>query len=124
MKSNLFWLIVLGGVVAISALAIILPGQVSASYARIYHNGELTETVNIIAVTDLYTITIESGNSKNTIAVEHGRIRMQSADCPDGTCVRQGWSSKGAFPIVCLPNRVVIVLDSGESGSGVDAVVG
>jgi len=98
--------------------------QEQGSYAQIYHDGTLTETVNINAVTEPFTITVESGSGNNVIKVEQGRIRMLAADCPDGTCVRQGWISGGIFPIVCLPNRVVVTLTSGDSGFGVDAVVG
>ena len=124
MKSNLFWLILLGVIVILSAIAAFQLGQASASHAFIYKNGELTDTVNVSAVKAPFTITLESGGNVNVIAIEHGRIRMLSADCPDGTCVRQGWISGGVFPIVCLPNRVVITLEGGDNGIGVDAVVG
>jgi len=124
LKSNIFWLILLGVIVVISALAALLPGQTSSSYAYIYESGELTDTVNIAAITAPFTITLESGGSMNVIAIEYGRIRMLSADCPDGTCVRQGWISGGVLPIVCLPNRVVIKLEDADSGSNIDAVVG
>ena len=124
MKSNRFWLIVLGGTIILSAVFIILLRQPSANYANIYHNGELTDTVDIAAVTAPFTITVAGDTGNNIIAVEQGRIRMLSADCPDGTCVRQGWISEGVFPVVCLPNRVVITLKSGGKGSDIDAVVG
>ena len=124
MKSNMFWLILLGVIVILSAIAAFQLGQTSASLAFIHKNGELTDTVNIAAVTAPFTKTIESGGNVNVIAIEHGRIRMLSANCPDGTCVRQGWISGGVFPIVCLPNRVVITLEGDDNGSGVDAVVG
>ena len=75
-------------------------------------------------ITKIIPITVETSGNKNVIAVEQGRIRMLSADCPDGSCVRQGWISGGIFPIVCLPNRVVITLEHGDNRSNVDAVVG
>ena len=124
MKSNRFWFILLGGAVLISVITIFVIGQGPGSYASIYHDGVLTDTVNMTAVTDPFTITIDSSGSKNVIEVEFGRIRMLSADCPDGSCVRLGWSSGGAFPIVCLPNRVVVTFTGSDSRSGVDAVVG
>jgi len=123
-KSNRFWLIILGGAVIVSAAAALLMWQVPGSHAHIYHNGELTETVNLAAITEPFTIMIGNGSSSNVIAVESGRIRMLTADCPDGSCVRQGWTSGGVTPIVCLPNRVVITLDSRVSEADVDAVTG
>ena len=124
MKTNMFWLILLGVIVIISAFAAFQLGQTSSSYAFIYKSGELTDAVNMAAVTAPFTLTLESDSSVNVVEIDHGRIRMLSADCPDGTCVRQGWISGGAFPIVCLPNRVVITLDGSDNEFGVDAVVG
>ena len=124
MKSNWFWLLILVGVIVVSAVVTFIIGQTSSKYAQIYQNGTLTETVNIAAVTDPFTIEIESSNGTNVIAVEHGRIKMISADCPDQTCVRQGWISGGVFPIVCLPNRVVVTLEDDDKNPDVDAVVG
>jgi len=115
--------------VAAVVVAVLLV-QVPQSFARIYKDSELTETVNLAAVTGVRAITIEGGgstggvNGLNVIEAERGRIRMLKADCPDGTCMRQGWISSGVMPIVCLPNRVVITLEGGESDADVDAVVG
>jgi len=110
---------VLGGVVIASAVAALLVWRVPVSYARIYKDGILTEAVNLAAVAEGYTIVVEG----NAIEVEPGRIRVSDADCPDVLCVRQGWARGGLVPIVCLPNRLVIVFDGGGDGD-VDAVVG
>jgi len=93
-----------------------------ARYAHIYENGVLTETISLNSVTGSYTITIDDSLGTNVIEVERGRVRMLQADCPDKTCVRQGWVSGAAMPIVCLPHRVVIILEGGSSD--IDAVVG
>jgi len=132
LKSNKFWAILLGGVVTISVVITLLLWNVPAGQVRIYHNGLLTETVNLFAVTEPVFISIETQDTLppvfdgviNIVAIEHGRVRMLMADCPDGLCVRQGWISSGMIPIVCLPNRVVIILESAENEQNIDAVVG
>jgi len=96
--------------------------QEPASYAHIYKNGVLTETVDLNAVTEPYTITFEDSLGTNVIEVDRGRVRMLQADCPDRTCVRHGWVSGAATPIVCLPHRVVITFEGGSPD--IDAVVG
>jgi len=128
MKSNRFWIIVLGAIVLICAVAVLLLIHVPANYARIYKDGVMTDTVNLAAVTDSYEL-IVYGNAEidgsggfNILEVEHGRIRVSKADCDDGSCIRMGWVSGGAIPIICLPNRLVVVFES--SDSGVDAIVG
>jgi len=114
--------LVLGAVVIVSAILALLFWQESASYAHIYKNGVLTETVSLSLVTEPCTITFEDSLGTNVIEVDRGRVRMLQADCPDRTCVRQGWASGAATPIVCLPHRVVITFEGGRSD--VDAVVG
>lgn len=123
MKSNAFWLILFSALIIISAVTALLLRQVPMSRASIYLNGILTETVNLTIVEEHYTVTIDTDGRTNVIEVERGRIRMMEASCPDKTCVRQGWASNGLTPIVCLPNRLVITLES-SNDSDIDAAVG
>lgn len=64
--------------------------------------------------------TVEAYGGSNVIEIKDGRIRVQSADCPDKTCVRMGWLDSAAMPVVCLPHHLVIAFTDGEDG--VDAV--
>jgi len=128
MKSNKFWFFIFGGVVLACVVLMLQSLRAPANYALIYKDGVLTETVNIAAITEPRSILVERGNydtaSKgyNYLEAERGRIRMSVADCPDGICMRQGWVSSPATPIVCLPNRVVVTLEGGDAD--VDAVAG
>jgi len=151
MKSNIFWVILFGGLVLVSAVIAVVLWNAPASYAKIYQNGKLTETVNLTAITEPFTIMIDTKQEKtqgdgvisssaevksspvfiypeqgrvNMIEAEYGRIRMLGANCPDGLCVRQGWINSGLMPIVCLPNRVIIALESADNAHKIDAVVG
>ena len=64
---------------------------------------------------------IEYKGSKNTVEIKDGRIRVKDAECPDKVCVKTGWLSSSAVPIVCLPNHLVI--EFADKG-GIDAVAG
>lgn len=66
-------------------------------------------------------IEIPYGNSSNTVEIKNGKIRVQSAECPDQTCVHMGWLSSSGMPIVCLPNHLVIEFADGGNDD-VDAV--
>ena len=46
----------------------------------------------------------------NILVIEDGGAYMKWADCPDGICVRTGRVSSVGESIVCLPNRVVIIV--------------
>ena len=130
-KSNRFWIILLCAAAICFAVPAVVLWQVPISNARIYKDSiPITDTVNISAVSEPYTIIIEGPAETggiagfNVIEIDHRRIRMLESDCPDGYCVRQGWVSSGLVPIICLPNRVVITFESGNDDIGVDAVVG
>ena len=119
----------------VSAVTALLISRAPADFARIYQSGTLVEEIDLSEVRqgDRFTVLLEGqreirqgdGSSVliNEIAVEHGRIRMAEANCPDKTCVRRGWVNSGLMPIVCLPHEVVIQFE-GNSNSSVDAVVG
>jgi len=130
LKTNKFWLIILGSVVVIASVVAVLFWRVPAAYARIYKDGVLTDVVNLAAAEEPFGLLVEGDISNtanrgyNYLEVEQGRIRVQSASCPDGICIRQGWVSGGLLPIVCLPNRLVVTFDGGGSGLDVDAVAG
>lgn len=89
--------------------------------AQIYSDGVLVRTIDLSQVEEGYTFQVDGPSGANVVEVEPGRIRVQSADCPDQVCVHQGWISDGAVPIVCLPNRLVIRLTS-ESDQEIDGV--
>lgn len=61
------------------------------------------------------------GTVTNTLVIRDGCAAMAEADCPDKLCVRQKKISKNHENIVCLPNRVVVQVESGQE-SGVDAI--
>ena len=116
MRSNRFWCCVLGLVLLVSAFAAVLMRLRPADRVRVYQDGELIESIVLANVVEPYSFTVECEDGMNVIALDSGRIRVADADCPDLSCVRQGWHSGGASPIVCLPHRLVIEFERlGES---------
>ncbi len=126
MKSNRFWALVLGGVLLAAGAACLwlMYRPAAGTVAKVYQNGVCIRTIDLSAVTEGYTFTVtgERG-AQNVVAVEPGRIRVESASCPDQVCVHQGWVSDGAAPLVCLPNGLVIQLEGGGEDAP-DTVVG
>lgn len=64
----------------------------------------------------------------NTLVIKDGAADMISADCPDQICVKHSPISRAGESIICLPNKVVVTIESvtykGKSARGeVDAVV-
>lgn len=52
----------------------------------------------------------------NVIVIEDGAVYMESADCPDKTCVLRGKIRYSGESIVCLPNKLSIVIRGADSG--------
>ena len=114
--------LLLGGIVLLAVLALgclLLFSGRGAVTAEVYRDGKLVQRIDLRSVTAAYTLDIGEGNR---LEVERGRVRMLWADCPDQICVHQSWSSSAAKPIVCLPNRVTVILTGGKSGP--DGVLG
>lgn len=91
--------------------------------AYIYSGGIFLRSIDLSAVQEAYSFTISSANGgKNTVEVRPGSIGILSADCPDKLCVHQGFLSAPLFPLVCLPNQLVIEIRDGDGASMPDAI--
>lgn len=54
-------------------------------------------------------------NGKNKIEILGGKVRMTYADCPDELCIRQGWIEFDGQSIICLPNKITVMVSGGDS---------
>lgn len=81
--------------------------------AVIKQNNQVIKKFDLDTLQKAEDLTI-SGDYKNIIIVEQGRIRFKDADCPDKACVKKGWLSQKGDVAVCLPNRAIIEIE-GES---------
>lgn len=114
--TNKKWIAVFMSVIVICiSVIVILNSLPGGRVAVITKNGEILHRIDLTAVSESYTIDLDG----NVILVENGRISMQSANCPDKLCVKQGKISD-IGSIVCLPNKVIIEIDR---NSDVDAVL-
>lgn len=64
---------------------------------------------------------IEINDGSNILVIKNGKADMIEADCPDKLCVKQKAVSKNHESIICLPNKVIVEVDSSEN-SEFDAV--
>lgn len=114
MKADRLCLLFLGAIAALCVLWVALiplfahPG----ASADILQNGTLLRTLSLDKPAE-FTVSAPNGES-NTVTVRDGRICVSHATCPDQVCVRQGWVSTDATPIVCLPNGLVIQVKGGD----------
>lgn len=67
------------------------------------------------------TIEIENTDHKvtNTLQIKDGEAKMIEADCPDKLCIHQKAISVSKENIVCLPNRIVVTVET-DNNEGLD----
>ena len=110
---------ILTGIIIAAAMAVFLlhslSGQREAELVIVRVDDEIYGVYNM---QEDQVITI---NETNTLSVKEGRAEMIYADCPDQLCVHQQAISKNRESIICLPNKVVVTVESGQENE-LDAV--
>lgn len=76
--------------------------------AAIWLDGEKVKEINLSSVSKSYEISV--GNC--VLSVEKGKIRFLSSDCPDKLCEKSGYLSKNGDTAACLPNKVVVKIET------------
>ena len=56
----------------------------------------------------------------NVCEIKNGEVKMIEADCPDHLCLKQRAVDSTGGTIVCLPNKVVIEGEKGDSSAEED----
>ena len=86
--------------------------MVTGSTVEIYESGELVHTINL-SKNESYFYEVASGN--NTITVKDGVAYIEDSTCSDQLCVKIGAIKDSGKQIVCLPNRLrVVITGEGE----------
>ncbi|NLU10015.1 MAG: NusG domain II-containing protein [Tepidanaerobacter acetatoxydans] len=93
------------------------------TYALIEIDGKVYQKISLGENGPKLKLTIPLAHGKSIVEINQNKVRMQYADCPDRDCVRQGWISRPGQMIVCLPNKLVIKIESSKpTKDEVDAV--
>ncbi len=105
--------IITAAVFAVAGVLSLVVMKSRADFVEIYEDGALTGRYPLDRDR---TVTL----SHNTVRIEGGSVRMEESDCKNRICVNTGAISSPLYPIVCLPNRVLVRI----SGPGADAAAG
>ena len=106
-------------VMAVVMLVLFLPGKNAGQdgIVQVWQDGKLKGEYALMSDERI----IISGDYRNDILIENGRVCIAESDCPGTDCVHSGWISAPGRSIVCLPNRVEIRI---TGTSEVDFAVG
>lgn len=96
----------------------------TGTYAYIYQNDRVIQTIDLSNTDDTYRITIKAPDGGyNIIEVRQGSIGVAEASCPDGLCMNMGFIDNSLMPVTCLPNHLVIKVIDEEETNELDGVV-
>lgn len=121
-KKDLKWAFVFLLLISASLTVILLHKPDEAKTAKIIQDGKIIRTVKLQNTDEAYEFEIISEDGgKNTVCVKNGKIGITQASCPDKVCVNRGFTNSGIPPIICLPNKLSIVIDDTDD---IDALTG
>nr|WP_295282755.1 NusG domain II-containing protein [uncultured Blautia sp.] len=104
-------------IIGIVAFAVVLWGGMYL--ARRGHYGTIRITVNgeEYGTYSLAKDQVIKINDTNVCEIKNGEVKMTEADCPDHLCMKQKAVDNTGGTIVCLPNKVVIEGEKGNSSA-------
>jgi hypothetical protein len=84
-------------------------------YALISVNSRVYHTIDLGKAKD-ESVTYTDAGVTYTVEIKDHQICMQHIDCPDQICVHTGYTDNKFIPIICLPNKVMIVISDTPTG--------
>lgn len=97
--------------VAVLAFFIISLTSQKGGYAEVKKDGKI---IGKYPLSRDIEVEIENEVGYNLLVIKDGKAYITDADCPDKLCVREGSAEKDGETIVCLPNKTVVTIRSGE----------
>lgn len=108
-------------------IAVFLAAAVSAYLGFLFFQGASTKSgVAVVTINGAeygrYPLTMDiteriklSDGSYNVLEIKDGEAEITEASCPDGICVKHRPISRKGQSIVCLPNKVIVEIENGET---------
>lgn len=75
---------------------------------EIVQDGKLLYTFNLNTAENQSIRIPAADGGYNSVVIEDGTVRVETADCPDHTCVRMGTLKSEHLPLVCLPHKLIV----------------
>lgn len=110
-KNDILLIFIILAVAGLANLLHDIIGDAGAGSVTIKVNGVIE---GVYSLGEDQEIDINSGI--NHLVIKNGKADMTEADCPDKLCVNQKPVSKNHESIICLPNKVIVEVNSGTNG--------
>ena len=97
-----------------------------ASIAHVYYDNRLVASLDL-KLDD--TVTLLKSKYPELLAdleveVKDGKVRISKETSPNNICSKQGWSNSSTKPLVCLPIKVYVQIESeAQNNDGGDVMI-
>jgi len=88
-------------------------GEEEGDYVLIEARGKIVKRVRLNEHLR-YVFKVEGPLGFTTIEIYRGKVRVLDSPCPYKICEKMGWIKTPRQMIVCLPNEVIITVESGD----------
>lgn len=107
-------LLIILAIAAAAALGIILPSFLgSGGKTAVIQYGDIVRRVNL---SESGVFTLEDCG-ETVFEIADGKIRVREAVCPDKICEKTGYIGYAGQSIICVPEKIVITVESGSDES-------
>lgn len=114
--------LIIGGMLLVGLAAFLVWSQVKTkpslqhvqAIARIYYGNEPVKTLEL-APGKAQSFTVPQNEHVIFHVNETGEIRFESSNCPDQICVHTGYIGKPGELAACLPNGLILQIESADS---------
>ncbi len=100
-------------------LSIVFNKSNGEKIAKVYYENELLLSIPLMD-SKSKTFSVKGYNGDVIIKVDGNKIMVEEENSPLNLCSKQGWIKETYETIVCLPNKIIIVI---EASTELDAVV-
>lgn len=88
----------------------------SADYINIYYKNKVVTTLEL---SQDQVLTMKKSDYPDLVAdmkieIKNGKFRIAEEKSPYHLCSKVGWEDRPGFPVVCLPNHVMVVIEGYE----------
>ena len=105
--------------VVVSLLVSVVAFRKKGDTAVIYIDGDIYKKVSLSENTELE---IESEFGHNTVVIKDGAVSIKNSDCRGKDC-EHGSIKDGSRSLVCLPNRLTVMIESDDKKDETDVVI-
>ncbi len=78
--------------------------------AVITQDGKVIKSIDLSALNNPETVSLDYLGIKQVITAEKGKIRFSESECRDKICIKFGWLTKTGDNAVCMPAKTVITI--------------